>query len=55
MAMEIASPLPLSKGDVPDLVRKPLDALWFQWNSGRASALDTTYLLPVFGQFRDIT
>src|SRR5258707_1004197 len=33
----------------------PLDALWFHWNRGWASALDTLYLLPVFGQFRDIT
>src|SRR5438128_12000407 len=44
----------LEKGDALNLNKKPLPGKWFPRNGFRASALISTYLLPVFGQFRDI-
>ena len=46
-------PFRTQEGDVPGLHRKPLAGQWFPGNAGRGRALDTVYLLPYSGQFRD--
>src|SRR5262245_52696674 len=54
-------PLPLEgrphfltgKGDALHPNKKPWVGQWFRWNRFSWPALITSYLLPVFGQFRD--
>ena len=45
----------LQEGGVGDLYKKPFAGRWFPGNVEPNGALSTSYLLPVFGQFRDNT